>query len=149
MPKERISTSKLLARLFKTSSIKRFVKNYDDVMEHVPFCVHLNHLCSDRGVVAAHVIKKSGIERTYGHQIFNGTHRPSRDKVIQLAFGFKMDFDETQDLLKMACKSSLYPKIKRDAIIIYALNKNYTVDDVQMTLSEMGLRLLGSDNAQD
>lgn len=89
MGKERISTSKLLSKIFKTSSITRFVESYDDDMIRIPFYAYLNHLCADKGIVAAHGIRKSGIERTYGHQLFNGTHRPSRNRVIRMTLSSK------------------------------------------------------------
>jgi transcriptional regulator with XRE-family HTH domain len=82
-------------------------------MNAVPFHAYINRLCAEKDVLPAYIIKKSGIERTFGHQIFNGKRNPSRDKIILLAFGFDMDYDETQALLKSARKSALYPKIER------------------------------------
>lgn len=145
MRDENISTSELLQRLFKTSSISRFIRHYDKQMTNAPFNEYLTSLCLIKGVVAEHVINKSRIERTYGHQLFNGRRKPSRDKVIQLAFGFGMNFDETQTLLKTARKSALYPKLKRDAVIIYALKHGLNIDDVQETLHDLDLPLLGKE----
>ena len=63
-------------------------------------------------MLPAQVIERSQIERTYGHQLFNGTRRPSRDKVLQLALGLGLSVDETQRLLRAAGKSPLYPRLK-------------------------------------
>ena len=142
---EKISTSTLLSKLFKTRNIGRFMEHYCSQMESQPFSTYLGRLCEQRGVLPAHVIQRSGIERTFGHQLFNGRRTPSRDKVIQLAFGFGMDYDETQALLKNARKSALYPKIRRDAVIIYALLQNLSVIDLQDTLSELSLPVLGEE----
>lgn len=146
MAKERIPTGTLLQRLFKTKSIKRFISTYDEEMKRVPFSAYINRLCNDRDAVPEQIIKKSGIDRTYGHQIFNGARNPSRDKVIQLAFGFEMDYGEAQELLKIARKSSLYARIERDAVLIYALNKKLAISDVQATLKDLGLPLLGKED---
>jgi hypothetical protein len=143
---EKISTSGLLQRLFKTASISRFIRHFEGDMTHIPFDVHLTNICRDKDTVPEQVIKKSGIERTYGHQLFNGRRKPSRDKVIQLAFGFSMNYEETQELLKMARKSDLYPKLKRDAVIIYALTRQLGVSTVQDTLFELGLPILGKED---
>ncbi len=145
MQDDNISTSKLLQKLFKTSSISRFIKHYDQQMTPTHFSAHLSSLCKSRNTVSERVIIKSGIERTYGHQIFNGRRKPSRDKVIQLAIGFSLNYDEAQELLKIARKSPLYPKVKRDAVIIYALKHKTSIDDVQATLFELGLSLLGKE----
>ncbi|MCL2820130.1 MAG: hypothetical protein FWD38_04780 [Oscillospiraceae bacterium] len=146
MSTEKISTSKMLQHLFKTASLDRFIKRYDRDMEYLPlFHEHINNLCKDKGTVPEQVIKKADIERTYGHQLFNGTRTPSRDKVIQLAFGFEMGYEETQKLLSVARKSSLHPKVKRDAVIIYAIEHELTLDDVQATLFDLEIKLLGKE----
>ena len=82
-----ITTDELLARLFKSTNLKDFLG--DGVIPQPPlFHEYLRQLCRDRGEIAERVIKRAGIDRTYGHQLFSGRRKPSRDKVIQLAFGF-------------------------------------------------------------
>ena len=78
--------------------------------------------------------------------MFNGTRRPSRDKVIQLAFGFGLGVDETQRLLRAADKSLLYPRLKRDAVILYGLQKSLPILAVQENLVKYGLTMLGGAN---
>ena len=87
--------------------------------------------------------KQDGSGRTYGHQLFSGKRKPSRDKVIQFAFGFGLDVEETQQLLKIAQKPSLYPKLKRDAAIIYCLSRNIEIAEVQNVLTGFELPILG------
>lgn len=142
MREQKFKTSELLKKLFKTANISRFIKHNRDNMEVVSFDVYLKYLCRERGVLPAHIIKKSGIERTFGHQIFSGVRKPSRDRVIQLAFAFEMNYDETQYLLKIARKSMLYPRIERDAVIIYCLKNALPIHDVQAALFELKHPLL-------
>ena len=103
----------------------------------------LKSFCEQRKLLPASVIERSQIERTYGHQLFNGTRRPSRDKVIQLAFGLGLSVEETQRLLRAAGKSQLYPRLKRDAVILYGLQKGLPILAVQESLTKYGLTLLG------
>ena len=145
MLKEKISTSALLRKLFKTNNLENFIKHYGEQFDNIPFHTYINQLCVENGTIPAHVIHKSSIERTFGHQLFNGIRKPSRDKVIQLAFGFGMDYEKTQELLKISHHRALYPKIKRDAAIIFALHRGLPVTDVQVTLSELSLPLLGKE----
>ena len=65
--------------------------------------------------------------------------------VIRLAFGFPLTVDETQELLRIARKSALYPKIMRDSIILFGLAHGKTMIDVQSIISEHGLTLLGGE----
>ena len=145
MRQEKISTDNLLQKLFKTKHIIKFMKNFDKQSDYVSFAVLINQLCAERNITPSLVIKNSTIERTYGHQLFSGKRTPSRDTIIRLAFGFGMDYDETQALLKTARKSQLYVKVKRDAVIIFALKRSLSIMQTQATLEELSLPLLGKD----
>jgi hypothetical protein len=138
-----ISTSTLKNKLFKTVSIKRFVDQFESVLEPEPLHAYMQKLCKDRGEPAERVIKRADIDRTYGHQFFSGLRVPSRDKILQLAFGFELDMEGTQGLLKKARKSPLYVRVKRDAIIIYCLERKMSIDDAQEILNDFELPLLG------
>jgi len=138
-----ITTSKMLALIFKTNNIGNFIKNNSVNMETCRLTDYLKDLCKEKNVVQEHVIIHSDIDRTYGHQIFRGLHKPSRDKIIQLAFGFGLNLEETQVLLRFAKYSALYPKLKRDAVIIFCLNRKKTALETQDLLYELGLTILG------
>jgi len=142
MPDAKKETADLLRRLIKASNIIRFIEMNSEEMETISFHDYINVLCTEKDVLPARVIEKAGIERTFGHQLFNGRRNPSRDKVIQLALGFDMDYNEAQDLLQTAQKCALYPKIKRDAVIIFALENKLPFFELQETLYELSLPLI-------
>jgi len=123
----------------------RFIKRHGGHMLDAPFHTYLQDQCTLRGVSAAKVIDKSRIERTFGHHIFSGRKNPSRDKVLQLAFGFEMNYEGAQELLKMARKSALYPKIMRDAVVIQGLERGLTLNQVQAALAELSLPIIGKE----
>ena len=110
---------------------------------------HLARLCAEREVARERVIQRAHIERSYGHQLFNGTRRPSRDKVIQLAFGFGLDVEGAQELLKIARQAPLYPKIPRDIVLLRCLHEKRSVWEAQDALDSMGLTLLGREDKHD
>ena len=140
-----VKTSTLLQKLFKTPDLDKFMKHYSKELEPPQFHCYISQLCSEQGQVPERIIKQAAIDRTYGHQLFNGTRRPSRDKVIQLAFGFGLDVDGAQELLKAAQKSLLYPKIKRDAAILFCLSHSKSVIETQNVLEALGQTLLGGE----
>lgn len=146
---KKIKTSTLFRRLFKVSNLQEFIDINATAMEIPSFHIYITDLCQSMKYIPAQVIKNASIERTYGHQIFNGTRNPSRDKVIQLAFGLGLNLDGTQKLLKAAQKSLLYPKIKRDAVIIYCINNNMDIIESQGVLEALGLTLLGGDEKHE
>ena len=140
-----IHTSTLLRILFRTSQFDRFVEKQGSALQVQPFSEYVTSLCESTGLLRADVIRRSGIDRSYGFQIFQGTKKPSRDKVLQLAIGFQLDYDGAQEMLKHARHSALYPKFKRDAAILYCLNKHLSFMDTQELLSGIDTAILGKE----
>ena len=63
--------------------------------------------------------------------------------MLQLAFALEADVAQTQELLRVARKSTLYPRIKRDTVIIYCLHNHVSLVDTEIILEELGLPILG------
>ena len=139
----RVNTNTLMKRLFKSADLETYLEGNESNLHSPDFYTLLKQACEKRNMLPAQAIERSQIERTYGHQLFNGTRRPSRDKVLQLALGLGLSVDETQRLLRAAGKSPLYPRLKRDAVILYALQKKLPILTVQENLTKYGLTLLG------
>ncbi|MCB2209934.1 hypothetical protein KQH62_03465 [bacterium] len=122
----------MLQELFATPDLEEFLAGLDPdlevlpfhILEVLPFHIFISQICQALGEVPEQIIKRSDINRTCGHQFFNGTRKPSRDKVIQLAIGMKLGYEETQKQLQIAKKSALYLKIKHDAILIHCIRWN-------------------------
>ncbi len=143
LPDSTTKTSALFRNLFQTPNLKQFIENNEDAMQVPALHEYLTALCAEKSVKKEDVIRRACIERTYGHQLFNGTRNPSRDKVLQLAVGFGLNVDETQKLLQTAGKSILYPKLKRDAALIYCITHRFEMIETQSMLQELSLRMLG------
>jgi hypothetical protein len=62
--------------------------------------------------------------------------------VLQIALGINLTMEETNRLLKLAEKSELYVKDQRDAVIMFALNKNWSLYDTEALIIERGLESL-------
>lgn len=139
------STSALLDGLFKASALDTFIKDHEAALLIPTLPEHLNALCRQKDVERAEVVRRAGIDRSFGFQIFQGTKNPSRDKVLQLAIGFELGYEEAQALMKAAQKPALYPRLKRDAAVIYCLNKRLNFTDAQAVLSGLGLTILGKE----
>lgn len=139
-------TDLLLERLFKAPDLKTYMRDNADLMAMLPFGALITGLCKKAGISKARVIARSEIPRNYAYQIFNGIRNPSRDKVIQLAFGFALDVENTQELLKMARQAPLYPRIPRDSVILRCLHEHQSMGHTQRTLGAMGLTLLGRED---
>lgn len=139
---ERKTTDELLQEIQNEKSFERFMSRNEENFETKKFTEYLNDLCRKKELIPEQVIKAAQIDRTYGHQLFNGTRRPSRDKVIQLAIAFELSVDDTQELLRVAGRNELYPRIRRDAAIIFGLSKRMEMQQMQEFLASLDISIL-------
>lgn len=138
-----ITTNTLQYRLVHADSLKQALRENADAFAELSVPEYLSALCQKYKIDPGEVIRRAHIERTYGYQLFNGTRNPSRDKLLQLAFGFGLPLEEAQDLLKRSRKSSLYAKVKRDAVCIFGFSHALNLFEVQELLASEELPLLG------
>jgi len=140
---DNISTDSLLRKIVRTKNLNSFLQRNEQYLQAADFCELLRTFCERRNLIPERAILLAQIDRTYGHQLFNGTRRPSRDKALQLAVGMNLSVEETQQLLQAAGKSALYPRLKRDAALIFCLKEGYDMIETQDLLGRYGLTLLG------
>lgn len=140
---KKVSTDVLWMRLFKAPSVREFIEHNSDELDPPSFALYIGALCRGQGEVPEHIINRAGIERSFGHQIFRGARNPSRDTVLQLAFGFNADTELAQSLLRHAGHSPLYPRIRRDAAVCYCLEHGMPLIEAQQMLSDLSLPLIG------
>ena len=107
-----------------------------DLSEHLMMLLHRKKL--KRATVA----KDSGVNKTYVFQIFKGDKKPSRDKLIAIAVGMHLNEEETQRMLKLAGHSELYPRVARDALILFAIQRGKDIWETDTALYKHGFPTL-------
>lgn len=138
-------STKELLELMKTSSDYRvyLANNKENISDkYMMLDRALNSLLIEKNVKKSIVIAKSGIETHYAYQIFSGKKVPLRDKVIMLCFGFDLNVDETQDLLRLTGYNVLYSKELRDNAILFGITKKLSIIEMNSVLYDLDLELL-------
>ncbi len=128
--------------LRNADSFGSFIVNAEESFFDPSLAKYLNKLLSEKKLTKASVIKASGLDEAYGYEIFNGKKRPSRDKLILLTFGMHMTEKEAQRTLKLGKCGELYVKIPRDAAILYAIQRNMTIEAAEDLLYHQGFESL-------
>ncbi len=141
------TTDKLISELFKTDNIDAFLRAHEGELVVPSFASYITRLCKDKKITVSAALDKADIGVSFGYALFNGSRKPSRDTVIKLAIAFGLNLDDTQKLLSAAGFGGLYPKIKRDAVIVYAIQRGYTLYQTQEQLSRQQLTELGEANS--
>lgn len=139
MASERL-TEDLLARLLVSPSLEVYLDEFDETDRSL--ADYLHELLEVKGVKRADVCRASGLNATVVYDIFAGKSRPGRTNAIMLAFGLRCTLRETQRLLRLAGVSELYPKLRRDAIIIWCIDRDLTREDCDDELWRFGEKTL-------
>lgn len=114
-------TEDLLERLLTADSPEEYLDC--DYLVDQEFADYLEQLRRQRGLKKADVIRASALNGTFVYDMFSGKSRPGRNNAIMLAFGLRCSLRETQRLLRLVGVSELWPKNRRDAIIIWCINQ--------------------------
>lgn len=128
------STAFLQSELKQAGSLEQFIKENEQNLKAKSVPEYLNDMLIQYDVEKSEVVRRSGLSGTYAYQIFDGKKSAGRDKLIQLAFGFPLSLEETQRLLRFGGHNELYVKKKREAFIMYALGKGYSLNEVNELL---------------
>lgn len=135
-------TTEKLTDILKNTSTADGLLEYMDKLEEKPvydsFQEYFNALPQADSIGKAELIRRAGIERSYGYQLLKGTRSPGRDKILLLCMAAQLDLHATQRALECAGESVLYPRKKRDAIIIFAIKENLSIADTQELLDQFG-----------
>lgn len=136
------STDELLATLKSKQDIQSYLDENQQELFDKNLSEQLDGFLADKNLTKAAVIDRANLDRVYAYQIFSGTRIPSRDKLLQLCIGMQLSLDEVQQLLKLSGFAPLYPRDKRDSMLIFALNQRLSVIDTNCILADLGEKLL-------
>jgi hypothetical protein len=118
-------TEELLFELLTTGDPGEFIDSHCSRAQSLPKL--LAQYLKDKDLKRIDVIHDAMLNETFGYQIFTGTRHPSRNKLLQLAFAMKLNLREANHLLQAGGASALYCKSRRDAIIIFCMGKDYSL----------------------
>ena len=131
------STAELLKELENFSSFEEYENANKDYLISKSLSEYLSELIAERNLSKAEVIRKSELNENYAYQLLSGLKSaPNRDKLISLSVGMDLSVNETNSLLKLARLSPLYPRVKRDSIIIINMNAHKSVIEINEALFE-------------
>ena len=143
MDDHRIDTRELMELLMMSRSFDSILSSSAGEMSVQSFGDYITGLQQEKDEPVYRIIQRGHIEKSYGYKLFKGERAPSRDTCLKLAFGLELDIDDTQKLLRAAGKSALYPRVPRDAAIIYCLHNHISFQDAESVLNELEAPAIG------
>lgn len=102
----------------------------------------LLELLEKAGLSAPEWMTAADVSKSYGYQILRGERVPGRDILLRTALALGLSLKETQRLLAVGGCGALYPRVRRDAAVIFALNQKMSLLQAEELLSSLPERSL-------
>lgn len=128
------STDDLFSEIMDYDNVEKYLSENDENYINTNLSSYLQNLLNEKKLAKSKVIKKAELSDVFGYQIFAGIKNPSRDKLVCLGVAMELNLDEIQLMLKHNGYALLYPKIKRDSIIIFGISKKMSVVEINELL---------------
>ncbi len=136
------NTKDLLKELNNTPDIDSYLKDNKNQIIDQALNTYLCELIKQKSLSKNKIIRQADINEIYAYQIFSGKRFPSRNKLIRICIGAEFTIAEINDVLTVGEFSPLYPKIKRDSIIIFGIQNQYTIHQINELLYSHQLEIL-------
>ncbi len=134
-----MTTTDLLNALSqKNCSLEKYFEKNDGQFKNENVKKFWESLIEKSGRSKANIINKADFSYCYFYDIINGRKTPTKDKVIRLALAMRLTVGECQEALKISGRSSLYPRIRRDSILIYAIENHLSIFRCDNLLKKYG-----------
>lgn len=143
MPRERL-TGELLEQLLNAPTPEAYLEQ--DLVLDRTLPDYLEQLRSARGLKRSEIIRASGLNATFVYDVFKGKSRLGRDNAIMLALGMCCTPLETQRLLRLDGVAELWPKVRRDAVIIWCVEHGLSRQQTDDELYRLGEKTLFGTN---
>lgn len=137
-------TEKLMELLKKSGSIDAYLQENKDFLLDCDIKEYLNALIKEKKLTVQKIAKESELSDRYCYQFLSPSNprTPSREVLLSICIGMKLNLDEVQTALKIAKYAPLYPKDERDSIILFGIEKSQSVIEINNILYEHDFKCL-------
>ena len=131
------STDELMEILKSEPDIGHFIEENTEEIICVDLRDYIVNLLQEKKLTVAKVSSRGQMSGSYLYKLNQGVkENPSRNKVIQMCFGFELDAEESQRFINVAGVGKLYPRVRRDSIILFCLENHIEILECDRMLEE-------------
>ena len=111
-----------------------------------PFAQYIRTLFREKEIRQQDVFLKADISENFGYKLISQEkHTRQRDLILRILLAAGLRLDETNRALKLYGMSPLYPRIKRDAVLIMAIHAGKNeIEEINAFLKSYGMEPLYS-----
>ena len=130
-----MKTQELVSALMRTADFDGLCERHADEFMDENLIGYLLTLMERHGASKREMMEQADLDKGYAYQILRGIRKPNRDKLLCIALGLGCDLEETQTLLKLGGRNELYSRVRRDAAVVFCLQRHYSVQRCQTFLA--------------
>lgn len=132
------TTTSLFSIIKSSKNLADMQSKMDGAITNPKATEYLKSLLENSHMNTVDLAREAFLDRSYAYQLINGIRTPNRNLLIRFSFVLKLDTEGTQRLLGIFQKAALYPRFLRDAVIIFSLDKKYSLIDANELLLSTG-----------
>ncbi len=133
------TTDELFHNLKDGNNLEQYFNANEEELIHCASGDYLYQLLNEKKITATQAAQRSLLSKSQVYNIMNNKTNPSRTFVIQLSLGICATLEQTQQMLRLSGNQLLYPRVKRDAVLIFALNNRLSPEDTHELLIKRGM----------
>ncbi len=133
----KLTTDELMHLVRNSPDPVQTIRDHPDDFTVWSFSKLLRHHMSRAGLTVLDLEQAALLSKTFLYQLLKGDRVPGRDVVIRLSIVLGLTLEEAQSLLRAAGRSSLYPRLPRDAVVIHALENHKKLAVVSAQLEQL------------
>lgn len=135
-------TKEMTKQLVSAVEYEEFYESNKENFIDITLSEYLLKLITEKNLTAAQIAKSTGIG-DYVYKLISGKkEHPSRDILIRLAFGMQLGVEEVSTIMRITHFHELDPRDKRDAAILFCMNKHYDLQRTNEMLYQLELKTL-------
>lgn len=131
------NTDELFNALKKDPDVEQFLANNPQEFL-TPLHVYLKKLLDDKKLTKKFLYTELNCQPAHIYHIFEGTKKPSRQRLVAISRAMNLNLDETQYLLRYGGYGILYPRNPWDAVVISSIEHNLPVAEMNELLRQLG-----------
>lgn len=130
------NTDELFNNIKENSDVEKFLEDNQHEFSK-PLHEYLKELLAKKNLTKKILHKALNCEPSHIYHIFSGKKKPSRPRLLAIARAMNLNLEETQYLLRYGGYGILYSRNTWDAVIISAIEQNFSIDVTDQFLSHL------------
>lgn len=133
-----MTTQRLLQNIEHASTLGEALRFVDREKRPTPFHVLLAEVMASRGMTPQKLAVEIDVERSTLYRLLSGERLTTRNVLLRIVLALRLPLERAQLFLRSGQRAELYALVRRDALILFCMNHDFTLHQTEDALLENG-----------